>query len=96
MNIVSFIRKHANLAPIPEYADVMSIEEFINCVECGGFIDDDGFGCLVFEDKEVINSTTWLDHCPDPLIVIDRKTHISLRAIRDSFGSEAKIAWYNK
>jgi len=31
---------------IPDYGDHMPIEEFKECVESGGFIDDDGHGYL--------------------------------------------------
>jgi hypothetical protein len=36
---------------IPNYGDVMSLKEFINCVEEGGFIDYDGFGTYVRDGK---------------------------------------------
>lgn len=29
---------------IPEYGDLMTMQDFVECVECGGFIDDDGSG----------------------------------------------------
>jgi len=29
---------------IPEYGDLMTMEEFKECCDCGGFIDYDGFG----------------------------------------------------
>lgn len=33
-----------NLVPIPEYGDHMTMEEFLDSVKCGGFIDYDGHG----------------------------------------------------
>lgn len=33
-----------SLKPIPEYGDVMTVEEFAECCSCGGFIDYDGYG----------------------------------------------------
>lgn len=33
-----------NISPIPDYGDLMTIQEFISCVQSGGFIDYDGFG----------------------------------------------------
>lgn len=37
----------------PDYFDddIMSLSHFIECVECGGFIDYDGFGCYVRDGK---------------------------------------------
>lgn len=40
------------LDEIPEYADVMSLEDFIECVKSGGFIDYDGEGNYVLDGKE--------------------------------------------
>lgn len=36
---------------IPDYGDVMSLKEFIDCVESGGFIDYDGSGNYVRDGK---------------------------------------------
>lgn len=41
-----------NLSDIPDYADVMSLQEFIDACNCGGFIDSDGFGHYVLDGKE--------------------------------------------
>jgi len=40
------------LRPLSEYGDVMSLENFIECVKDGGFIDYDGFGRYVIENQE--------------------------------------------
>jgi hypothetical protein len=37
---------------IPDYADVMSLKDFIENVNFGGFIDDDGSGSYVRDGKE--------------------------------------------
>lgn len=37
---------------IPEYGDVMSLDEFISCCESGGFIDYDGYGHYIKDGKE--------------------------------------------
>jgi hypothetical protein len=42
----------------PKYGDVMSMEDFIDCCKCGGFIDYDGFGHPALKDK--MNSDIWL------------------------------------
>jgi len=40
------------LNELPDFGDVMSLEHFIECVDCGGFIDYDGFGYYVKDGKE--------------------------------------------
>jgi hypothetical protein len=40
------------LHEIPSYGDVMSLKDFIECVNDGGFIDYDGHGYYVKDDKE--------------------------------------------
>jgi hypothetical protein len=40
------------LSDLPDYGDVMPLKEFIECVNDGGFIDYDGFGCYVKDGKE--------------------------------------------
>jgi hypothetical protein len=41
----------ADWSDIPDYADVMSVDEWLHAVECGGFIDYDGHGYYVRDDK---------------------------------------------
>ena len=45
------------LEPIPEYGDFMPVEEFAECVECGGFMDYDGYGCYA-TSTQMTNITT--------------------------------------
>ncbi len=40
------------LSPISDFGDVMTLKEFIGNVKGGGFIDYDGFGRYVKDDKE--------------------------------------------
>ena len=35
---------------IPDYGDLMTMEEFVDCVKMGGFIDYDGYGKYALED----------------------------------------------
>ena len=39
------------LEDIPTYGDVMTLKKFISCVKSGGFIDYDGFGNYVKDNK---------------------------------------------
>ena len=40
------------LSEIPDFADVMSLEDFVECVKAGGFIDYDGSGNYCIDGKE--------------------------------------------
>lgn len=40
------------LHDIPDYGDKMTLEDFIECCEVGGFVDSDGFGCYATKTKE--------------------------------------------
>lgn len=33
--------------PVPDWADLMTLQEFVDAVSCGFFIDDDGIGRYV-------------------------------------------------
>lgn len=37
--------------PLPNYGDIMTLESFINAIECGAFIDYDGFGEYISANK---------------------------------------------
>jgi len=37
--------------PDPDHCNVYTIKDWLECVDCGGFIDYDGFGNLAYEDK---------------------------------------------
>jgi len=38
--------------PNPEFCDLMTMEDWIGCVECGGFIDYDGYGYYSDGEKQ--------------------------------------------
>lgn len=40
------------LKPLSEYGHLMTLEEFVECVSDGGFIDYDGFGHYVIDNQE--------------------------------------------
>ena len=40
------------LSELSDFGDVMSLKHFIECVDCGGFIDYDGFGYYVKDNQE--------------------------------------------
>lgn len=53
------------LKEIPEYADVMTIEEWGDSVACGGFIPDDGGGCWATTEGMDNGSNVWDGEPPE-------------------------------
>lgn len=66
---------------VPEYADVMTIDEFVECVESGGFIDYDGSGYYM------TNETTETD------IPVNLTT---IRSVGEYRKDMPFVAWYNR
>jgi hypothetical protein len=44
------LTKPYKLEPVPDYGDVMSLIDFIDCVKEGGFIDYDGYGRYIINN----------------------------------------------
>ena len=42
----------AKMGPIPDYGDHMTMVDFLECCECGGFIDYDGSGCYATAEQK--------------------------------------------
>jgi hypothetical protein len=38
------LENNPRIKPIPRYGHIFTMEDFLDCVNCGGFIDYDGFG----------------------------------------------------
>lgn len=49
------------LEPLPKYGDHMTIQEFLESVECGAFIPDDGDGSWATEGSYEMGSSVWSD-----------------------------------
>lgn len=58
---------------IPDYADVMTVEEYLENVKNGGFIDYDGYGYAVKGDKMSDKIKVW----PSDETVPHGATHIA-------------------
>jgi hypothetical protein len=65
---------------IPDYSDIIPIDEFIKECEMGDFIDDDGIGELIIDDK-----MTGIRVCPSDIV----NHSIDLAKV-------AKVAWFNR
>lgn len=44
---------------IPDYGDLMTLEDWDACVACGGFIPYDGSGCWATNNKMDQSSNVW-------------------------------------
>lgn len=82
--------------PIPEYewgeriGDLMTMEEFINSVKAGLFIDYDGFGNYS-DGKRVLQRTLSKENNYEPLIV--KPSDVKKGKIRKGF---SHVVWYNR
>ena len=47
-------KEELKMSPIPNYGDLMTLEDWVSAVKSGGFIDYDGDGCYATE-KEISN-----------------------------------------
>lgn len=74
--------------------DLMTITDFIDCCECGGFIDYDGFADeLVINDKIVWSMTKDYNSFLYPSEVLEhREELLQLESQHEGL----KIVWYNK
>lgn len=80
------------LEEVSKYGDVMTMSSFIDCVKCGGFIDYDGYGQLVYKGQQVKNSTT---RCDDDEFEICGECY-SMKDIKTMFGKDMKVVWFNR
>lgn len=54
MNKITVLTKKLEIEyeDLNEYSDHMTLSDYFDSVECGAFIDDDGYGYLSTQDKE--------------------------------------------
>lgn len=60
---IKMLETEYELSPIPKYADLMTIEDFIECCENELFIDSDGIGYYATKDKE-----SSIEVCPSEIM----------------------------
>lgn len=80
-------------ADVPDYGDVMTYEEFMEDVECGGIIDYDGEGAFVFKDKIATNTGT---NVYDKTMYFVDKLFVQFDVLHNLFGDDMKICWFNR
>lgn len=71
---------------------LMNMDAFIESVESGCIIDDDGCGDLVFNDRTIDMAVLDL---PNQSVVIGQDS-IKLRTLYNKLGDAVRVAWYNK
>jgi hypothetical protein len=75
----------------------MTIKEFIECVNCGGFIDDDGHGYYATKDK-MTNKLILPSHITGRTYIFDEKTGkfktVKIKKYLDKKFSH--IVWFNR
>jgi len=47
------------MQPLPDYGDLMSVEDFVACVKGGMFVPDDGIGYFATETEYDEKSCVW-------------------------------------
>lgn len=78
---------------IPDYGDVMTYDEFMECVDSYSIMDYDGSGELVLFDKVVKRTSTWIH---DKTIYFSNKFFVPFNVLHSIFGDDMKIIWFNK
>ncbi|QIW89729.1 hypothetical protein PQE71_gp047 [Bacillus phage Izhevsk] len=76
------------------YGDAMSVSEFIECCECGGFIDDDGYAVeMLLNGKVVWDSWKEAGTSLYPSDALYNKESL-LQLEKEHEGLE--VVWYNR
>lgn len=87
------ILQNCKYRDIPDYGDVMTYEEFMDCVESYGIIDYDGSGDLVLFNKVVEDTSTWIHN---RTVYFSNKFFVPFDVLHSIFGDDMKIIWFNK
>lgn len=81
-----------------EIGDVMKLDDFVEYTKDHFIMDYDGYGDVLYKGQEIFNSFVWAD---EQLIVFtdygtDNIIAFSLFLIKEIYGDDIKICWYNK
>lgn len=76
------------------YGDAMSVSEFIECCECGGFIDDDGYAVeMLLNGKVVWNAR---EDSGAPLYPSDALEYEDELLQLEKLHKGLEVVWYNR
>lgn len=87
------IKSVCTLQPLPDYGDTMTLNKFAQAVEEDFFMDYDGHGKLVCDDRLVANSIV---NCQRRIVEIKGEFIFSLWALFKEYPLNFKIIWFNK
>ncbi|UGO51376.1 hypothetical protein PQE72_gp067 [Bacillus phage vB_BanS_Skywalker] len=76
------------------FGDAMSISSFIECCECGGFIDDDGYAVEILLDGKVVWDA-WKES-NSGLYPSDALYHYKELLQLEKAHKGLEIVWYNR
>lgn len=82
-----------NFDEIPNFGDVMSLDEFIDYTKSGCLIDYDGTGDLIIDNKRVTNSVSWIF---DNSFKVGNNYIIKFESLKEIFGDRVKVIWFNR
>lgn len=92
------IIKRCELEDYDGIGTIMSFDEFMEYVDCNCFMDYDGWGALVIPgvdgvDKIVSNSITYIYSRE---LRIRHIVTIPFKHLKEIFGKDIKMCWYNR
>lgn len=86
-----FRKEGYKFEPIPEYGDLMTMQKFIDCCNCGGFIDYDGFGNYAF--KDCVATKSWEDEDEEWHTIEVKPSMVKKGTLDMRF---THVVWHNK
>ena len=91
--VKEYVLKACEFEELDNLGTLMTYKEFIADVDCGCLIDYDGWGHLVLNGKEVVDSAT---HIHSKSMDIGGKLSVPFDRLYDIFGDDMKIRWFNR
>ena len=80
--------------PIDDIGTLMTYKDFIDSVNCGCFIDYDGYGELVIDGHScVVNSCTDISTMK---MYFGETGSVPFYKLHEIFGDDMKILWFNR
>ena len=76
--------------------ELMNLDYFIKSINEGSIMDYDGFGDVIYKGKEIVNVILWVDEQLISFSNNDNAIAFSLHLIKEIYGDDIKICWYNR
>ncbi len=84
---------HGNNKDVPDYAHLMTMNEFIDSVDEHVFTDYDGAGTLVIDGKTNDAALAFIDWGS---VLIANELIVPFTVLKELFGDRVQVAWYNR